>query len=508
METYNDNYQEQAGSRRTDIVISAIVCLLFIMFLGAANPILFHWFLIPLYACGVIIGTDAVGWFRSRWDVLDPKGIIGLLGLHFFFMSPMLYNFWKIDVPFVNNPPDWRPWYGLMACLNVVGLIFYNVFQRRAFNKRTPYKISHWELVPGRAVVVAPLAVVAAFIGQTVYLAVFGGWAGIMEWREFGTGIGIRGMGPFMILGHSLPPLLLIALTIVFTKIGSPKKASLFTVFLLLLGFFVVQLYVGGFHGARSIIVWGLFWAVGIIHFFWRRISIKWVLIGMIPFLLFMQIYAFYKSLGLRAFGLFTGKISMETLKAESGRTFRGMLLGDLTRADIQAWIVYALVAKPFDYDYRFGKTYVYSSIAYVPYWMFPPKPRAWGKIAAGTEVQRGKGAYLFAKWRRSKRVYGLAGEAMLNFGFISIPFAFAVWGYLVGRFRRNLLSRYTTDAFLFLVPIFINLAFIALAGDSDGLMYFTIDHIMVPFLVVRMMCTKQTFWVSGGEVIEQGSEL
>jgi len=60
METYNDNYQEQAGSRGTDIVISAIVCLLFIMFLGAANPILFHWFLIPLYACGVIIGTDAV----------------------------------------------------------------------------------------------------------------------------------------------------------------------------------------------------------------------------------------------------------------------------------------------------------------------------------------------------------------------------------------------------------------------------------------------------------------
>lgn len=510
METYNHDYPEQSASRLTDVMISAIVCLLFIMFMGAANPILFHWFLIPLFACGVIIGADAVGWFRSRWDVLDPKGIIGVLGFYFFFISPMLFIFWEIDVAEVINPPDWRPWYGLMACLNFVGLICYNLFQRWSFNKSGPYKISHWEIVPGRAVIVAPLAFLAAFVGQTVFLAAFGGWAGIIAWREYGTGVGIRGMGPFMILGHSLPPLLLIALTIVHAKIGVRRKTSLITVVLLLLAFLACQLYVGGLRGSRSIIAWGMFWAAGIIHFFWRRLSIKWMLIAMIPFLLFMYIYGFYKTLGRRAFGLFTGEATIESLVAESKRSFRAMLLGDFSRADIQAAITYTLAAKTRDYDYRFGKTYLFSSIAYVPYWMFPgAKPRAWGKIAAGTEIQHGKGFWdPYGKWRRSKRVYGLAGEAMLNFGPIAIPFAFAVWGYLVGRFRRKLLARYPTDAFFFLVPIFINLAFIALIADSDNLMYFLVDKIMVPFLVVRMMCTKQTFWVFRGEVIEQGSEL
>jgi len=509
METYNHDYPEQSASRLTDVIISAVVCLLFVMFMGAAKPILLHWFLIPLFACGVIIGADAVGWFRSRWDVLDPKGIIGLLGFYFFFISPMLFIFWEVDVAYVINPLDWRPWYGLTAFMNLIGLICYNIFQRWSFNKSGPYKISHWEIIPGRAVVVAPLAFLAAFIGQTIYLAAFGGWSGIMAWREYGTGIGIRGMGPFMILGHSLPPLLLIALTIVYVKIGARRKVSLITAILLLLAFLACQFYVGGLHGSRSIIAWGLFWAVGIIHFFWRRLSIKWMLIGMIPFLLFIYVYGFYKTLGRQAFGLFTGEATIESLAAESKRSFQGMLLGDLTRADIQAAFTYTLVAKTREYDYRFGKTYLFGLIAYVPYWMLPPKPYIWSKEAAGTEVQRGKGSYdRYVPGRRSTRVYGLAGEAMLNFGLIGVPFFFAIWGYLIGRFRRKLLARYPTDAFLFLVPIFINLAFVTLVADSDNLMYFLIDKIMIPFLVVRMMCTKQTFWVSGGEVIEQGSEL
>jgi len=222
-----------------------------------------------------------------------------------------------------------------------------------------------------------------------------------------------------------------------------------------------------------------------------------------------MYIYGFYKDLGRRAFGIFTGEVTLESLQVESKRNFRAMILGDFSCADMQTAIVYTLIAKPIPYDYRFGKTYLFSSIKHVPYWMFPPKPYMWSKIAAGTEFQRGKGSYapqIAGGW--STRIYGLAGEVMLNFGPIGVPFAFAVWGYLVGRFRRNLLARYTTDAFLLLVPIFINLAFITLAGDSDNLVYFLIDKIMIPFLVVRMMCTKQTFLVSGGEIIPQEAEL
>jgi len=452
---------------------------------------------------------DAVGWFRSRWDVFDPKGIIGVFGLFFFFVSPLLAIVWEVEVPYVPNPSDWRPWYGAMACLNILGLIFYNLFQFMAFNSKKPLKVSHWNIDPNRAMIVAPVAFLVAFIGQTIFLAAFGGWSGIMDWREYGAGFGIRGMGPFMLLGHSAPPLLLIVLTIVYMKERLKKQASIVTVSVVLVAFLVCQFYVSGLQGSRSVVVWGLFWAVGIVHFFWRRVTIKMILVGLIPFLFFMYIYGFYKTLGRQSFELLTGAETIENLQVESKRTFKGMLLGDLSRTDIQAAIVYILQGKPYQYDYRFGKTYLYSAVAYVPYWIFPDKPHSWSKNAAGTEVQRDKGSYdPYTPGKKSTRVYGLAGEAMLNFGLFGIIPLFALWGYFTGRFRRKLLARHSTDAFLLLVPIFINLAFITLAGDSDNFVYFLIDKIAVPFVVVRMMCTKQIFFVVDGNIVEQMGEV
>lgn len=503
-------YEERVGSRVTDVIISAVFCILFVMALGISKPRLFHWSIIPLFACGVITGTDTVSWFRSRWDIFDPKGIIGVVGFYFFFIAPILFIVWEVTVPYRHAPADLQPWYGLMACLNFVGLICYNLFQRRAFNKKGPYKIAHWEIVPGRAVIVAPLAFLAAFVGQTIFLTVFGGWAGIMAGREYGAWVGIRGMGPFMILGHSLPPLLLITLTVVYAKVGPQRRASLITVFAILLVFTACLLYVTGLAGSRGRIFWNLFWAVGVIHFFWRRVTIKWMMVGLIPFLLFMYLYAFYKIVGRRAFGIFTGEVTLKTLEAESKRNFRTMLLGDLSRADIQAMILYTLVAKPIDYDYRYGKTYIFSSIGYIPYWILRHKPYGWGKIAAGTEIQRGKGVFVpFDPARSSSRVYGMAGETMLNFGLIGIPIAFSIWGYLIGRFRRKLLARYSGDAFFFLIPVFINLAVFTLISDSDNVAFFLIDKIAISLIVVRMMCIKQTFWVSGGErFVEEGEAV
>ena len=48
-----------------------------------------HWFLIPLVLCGIVIGWDAVDWFRGRLSLYDPAGIIGQPEPQWFFHRPI-----------------------------------------------------------------------------------------------------------------------------------------------------------------------------------------------------------------------------------------------------------------------------------------------------------------------------------------------------------------------------------------------------------------------------------
>jgi GT2 family glycosyltransferase len=58
--------------------------------LSRRSRILMHWMLLPLSVCGTIVGSDAVRWFRGRYTLFDPKGMIGLAGINFFVIAPLL----------------------------------------------------------------------------------------------------------------------------------------------------------------------------------------------------------------------------------------------------------------------------------------------------------------------------------------------------------------------------------------------------------------------------------
>src|SRR5690349_8161791 len=71
--------------------ISAAVCAAVMTAFLASDPYLLHWFAIPVYLCGVVIGVDAIQWTTGRRTLLDPIGIVGVVGLHFFFLAPLLH---------------------------------------------------------------------------------------------------------------------------------------------------------------------------------------------------------------------------------------------------------------------------------------------------------------------------------------------------------------------------------------------------------------------------------
>lgn len=72
-----------------------------------------------------------------------------------------------------------------------------------------------------------------------------------------------------------------------------------------------------------------------------------------------------------------------------------------------------------------------------------------------------------------SSRVYGLSGEALLNFGPLGVGPMFAIYGGLLGWYRRKLASWDALDARLFLAPFFTILFVAGLVYDSDNLVFF-----------------------------------
>lgn len=454
-----------------------------------------HWFLIPHYFCGVLLGGDASRWIRGKYDLYDVKGIIGMAGCFMFLPASLLLAYYSPElIDSRVTMGDWRPWLGYMAALNMGGLVLYQYFSGVGFRRPVRVMRTYWAVNEGRAMVYVPLLLVVTAASHVIYLAKSGGFAGLAGLKEYGYIQGYTGgYGPIMVIGRSLPMVFFMGLTLwCFRRLG--RTASNFTVAGLLMLFVLFQFITSGFSGSRSSIVWGLFWAAGIIHFFWRQIPTRWAVYSIVPFLLFSFFYSFYKDAGAQAFEIFKGR-SIQSLSEQTGRTFEGMLVGDLGRADAQAGILKVLVEKPWEYRYRYGSTYITSVTPYIPRRLWPGKPTDSGKVIAGTEILYGPDSYaarsVFGSATRATRIYGLAGEAMLNFGVFGILPAFAVWGYFVGRIRRRIQSYLYKDARLLTAPYTVLLGLMMMFHDMANLFAVTLFTWVIPAVFVYLIADK-----------------
>jgi hypothetical protein len=190
---------------------------------------------------------------------------------------------------------------------------------------------------------------------------------------------------------------------------------------------------------------------------------------GLILLIVFMYFYGFYKEKGRAGFEVLRSPAMWMQPKGYH-RDLKGLLLGDLARADSNAFILRNLVKDPGDYDYRWGLTYAGALAVLVPKYFWPDRPEF--KVDAGTEAQLGK----MTKWR-SSRVYGLSGEALLNFGPLGVVPMFAIFGGLLGCYRRKLTSWEPSDSRLFLAPLFAIFVATGLVGDSDNLVFAAITE-------------------------------
>lgn len=438
------------------------------------------------------MGCDAVDWFRGRVNLFDPVGIIGLLGVHFFFTAPLLHVVWNSWMLYIDPPPDWRDWLGCMAIVNAIGLVLYRCAKTRAAAwKPSAAEETFWQLSRDRFLVAAGCGLVVSGVLQIGVYAQYGGITGFVEAYSESIGLypgsgALENTGWIFTLSESFP-----ILAIIYFAVFSDRPRSLPAISLVLLGFFVLQMLFGGLRGSRSTTIWALFWAAGILHFWTRPLDRKFVFVGLAFVMVFMYLYGFYKELGQDAVVAVQKGAKTSELSEKTGRTFDVLLLGDLARADVQAFLLYRLTKPDRDYQYAWGRTYLGTAAILVPKFFWPARPPT--KVKEGTDAQFGTGSWDYDKWS-SSLVYGLAGETMLNFGPIPVPFAYGIFGFAVGILQRSLYTLRRRDTRLLLYPFFVNLCFSVLQGDSDNLLFNLIKGGAVPMLVIWLGSHVSTY--------------
>ncbi len=477
--------------RINDVIMSFLLCLIIEGIFLVLNPgQVMHWYLLPLLICGILIGTDAIRWLRGGVDTFDPKGIIGIFGLNFFFISPLLVVYYGVNMSKGGTPPDWRPWIGVMGWFNAIGIIFYQVSHWFTIKHCSPSR-KIWILKPGTSESIVWSAVFFAIISWIIMMIKMGGFAGIVEEKIYGGVGAIGGLGTFRFSAAALMPLLLIALTI---RRKSNARVSVVSVCIILFVCSIIQFLTAGLLGSRRSIIYPIVWSIGIIHYFWRDIKPKILLLGMVPIILFAFVYGLYKASGQMFIDIVKGQATIKQVAEATNENISQVIVVDMSRADIQAWMIYKLKTFPEDYDLRYGKTYLLAPFTLIPRWLFPWKTPGSEKTRAGTEFMFGKGYYDPTIKRISGRVYGLAGEAVLNFGLWSIPVAFGIWGMLIGYLRRKWLSWPSGDCRLLIVPMVIILAVVTLILDSDNVWSSIISHLVIPAFVIFLISSKYQY--------------
>ncbi len=453
--------------RISDLAMAAYLCLAILLGAILASAEFLHWFLLPIFGCGILIGADAVAWIRRRVDIFDPIGVLGLYGFYFFFLAPLLHVGWDQYTLFKVTPPfDWRNWLGAMALLNLLGLLLYRLARwLTALTADRPRRLLAWRLQGWRYTIVMGAAWALAALLLVRLFASFGGLAGYIA--SANNSSNWDGLGYTVAIAESLPILTFMAFVVFAANRAQLKRWPV--LLLVLVGIVALTLFARGLRGNRSDLIWPLFWILGLFHFNLRPLSRKWIYLGLPLFLLFMYAYQFFDHFGPAGLGQITRPAAHEELAEQTGYSFQAVILGDLGRSDVQAFLLYRLAQPENDYHYAWGRTYVSGVSRMIPQSIMARPPN---KVKEGTEAQYGWGTWVPIS-NSSSKVYGLAGEAMLNFTPWAVPIAFIGLGIYVGSLRHLLATLQPGDSRWLLAPFLVNLAIILLIADTDNVVWF-----------------------------------
>jgi hypothetical protein len=386
---------------------------------------------------------------------------------------------------------DWPTYFGYMGYLNLAGIMLFKLGHNFIFRRARPAK-SFWKMDPGRFIAVLIPAIVIALIATLVIRILFGGLVRHGRTMVFTGELGQQAAHISWILMLGDPAVLLVTIAIIYwiSRRGPYKQRSLWVAGLVVIISFALQFLLVGQRGSRSAIVIAVVVITGIVHYRLRPFSPKLVLVGMYVAVTFVYLYGYYKFLGPKGWQAFYSAEARKGMAYELGRSGGSDLTGTVLhrgKADVQAFLLYRLMEFKGSYEPVYGLTYLETVFTLIPRGIWKTKPISI-KADAGTALQG------YSPITVSSAVYGLAGEAMLNFGYWGIVPAFFVYGTLLGWFRKKLATMEPSDSRFFLVPIVIITFGLALGADSRNLMMGLLKLGVLPLVVVFLGSLRSRF--------------
>lgn len=472
---------------RVDGASWALSCLLFVstsVMLALFDQRLQHWFIVPVTVSGVLIGVDAVEWLRRRVDVFDPAALLGLFGVHFFYLAPILHVMLDYWVPYPIDASDWRDALGRMALLNAVGLIIYRFILTIRSRRKTTAR-SNVQLNMRRFYRLGILAAAVGVLAFCYELSLFGGISGYLSvTTEVANRTEFAGLGWLVIIAESFP---IITFVLIVVKWRKALAKSRLAPLLLLAGLALTQFIIGGLRGSRSNTVWPIIMGLILIHLLITKISRKHLLVVVLMIGAFMYLYGFYKGAGLGAVDVVRGTRTVEEMSSETGRDIPGLLLGDLGRSDIQALVLDRQLEG--ETTLRYGITYIGDVSFLVPRPLLPVRPE--DKVMAGTELLFGPGSY--SPDMKASKVYGMAGEAIMNFGAIGGVASFALLGIVIRLFQTyyDRARRHAALLPKLLAPM-LCINTLLPGSDFDNRVFFILKFIVPLALVIWLAIDRQ----------------
>ncbi|MET0133931.1 MAG: hypothetical protein ABW215_10110 [Kibdelosporangium sp.] len=467
---------EVAGARAASWAIGAVAVTVAVTSLLCLVPALRHWLILPVATCGILVAPDVVDWSRKRLDTFDPQAILALVGAHFFFFAPLLHvtlDYWPRFVP---PSTDWRAALGDMAWINVVGLLIYRcvLASVRDVRPRPAFAVDRDRMIFAGGMVFA--ASLVSFVALVASFGGLGGYVGFMTSPDRD----LTGYGLTVLTSSAFP---LVGLTLVLVRWRTVLRRRPHLLILLVVVFVLVQFVAGGLRGSRGSLIWPVLIALALCHLIVVPLRRRILALVLLAILGFMYVYGFYKSVNSNVLDIFTGAKSVSELAEETGRDIPGLLLGDLARADIQALVLERQRGGTAPLGH--GISYLGDVTSLIPRGAGLSVP---GKSEIGTDMFYGAGT--FDSGFRSSRIYGLAGEATLNFGAVGGMLSFLPLGLVV----RAACSRYrrargadSSLALKLLAPAMSISVVLLLTSDLDNFLWFVASQMFALLLVVGL---------------------
>ena len=443
-----------------------------------------HWFVLPTTVCGVVCLSSLLGAVKQEQLFTDPSLLGSVLGYHHTYLAPMLLVYWDyriIALPI--QPDDFRPWLGRLACINLVGItiliyVFLHVVKSPANTKlrRT------WVINRSRLVLSGMLVILASVAMQVYVYSDFGGVSGYVDKFLYDRDAWTN-KGALLVIAESAPLMAVLILGCLRQKRMRRERVRRTSWHLLVvcgLGFLVLQILFGGLRGSRSNIVVNCFFAAGIVHQVFRPLSKRAIICLGIAAVAFSYYYVFFKDFGYEGVSAAISLEGRESLLSQSGRSTESLVISDLSRSDMQAFIVQQL-ANGQDVDLARGRTYVGALSLLIPRVIWPDRPPA--KLKWTTELENGPGSY--GRVFPSTRVCGQLGEAMVNFGYLGVPISFAFMGFVLGKVSALSRRLWITDARRMLLPGMVLASVCMVIQDSDNFLYFIVQYLAIPWTIV-----------------------